>query len=304
LLDVSRITRDKVQLKFESVDGVELVERAADTVRPLISSRKHELILDLPGQPLPLLVDPIRVEQMVGNLLTNAAKYTPEGGTITVRARAAGDHALITVIDNGVGIAPAVLPHIFDLFVQVDSSLDRSQGGLGLGLTLVRKLAELHGGSVSAKSDGPHKGSEFTVRLPLADERMLAAADLPVSTDAARKLKVLMVDDNVDLVHSISRLLKMCGHKVATAHDGLEALETARAFGPDVILLDLGLPGMDGYGVARTLRSEGYLARTRLIALSGYGQPEDRKRTHDAGFDHHLMKPVKFQTLLSAIAAK
>jgi PAS domain S-box-containing protein len=304
LLDVSRITRDKVQLKREPADGIELARRAVATVGPFIDERKHKLVLEISEEPLPVFVDPIRIEQILGNLLTNAAKYTPEGGTITVRAFQSQDHAIFTVKDTGVGVPPAMLPRIFELFMQVDRSIDRSQGGLGVGLTLVRKLAEMHGGSVSAKSDGPGMGSEFTIRLPLADPSTLAAGTHGERSVAVQPLKVLMVDDNIDLAENISRLLKMCGHTVALAHDGFAAIEAARSFSPDVVLLDLGLPGLDGYRVAQTLRGESSFAQVRFIAFSGYGQPEDRRRTREAGFDHHLVKPVKFQALLSAIADK
>ncbi len=304
LLDVSRITRDKVQLKKKFIDGAELVRRAVTTAQPVVQKRRHQVIVDVASEPMPLYVDPTRVEQILGNLLTNAAKYTPEGGTITVRSFPRDGQAVFTVKDTGVGISPAMLQQVFELFMQADRSLDRSQGGLGVGLTLVRKLAEMHGGSVSAKSDGPGRGSEFTIRLPLTDQQ--AAVDDASQGSAApiQPLKIFVVDDNIDLAENISNLLRRSGHTVATAHEGFAAIEAARSFRPDVVLLDLGLPGVDGYGVARTLRSEAGFAKVRFIAFSGYGQPEDRKRSQEAGFSHHLVKPVKFETLCSILSAR
>ncbi len=305
LLDVSRITRDRVQLKREFTDAAQLVRRAVATLQPMIEERQHTLILDVSDEPMALFADPIRIEQILGNLLTNSAKYTPPGGTITVRAVPAQDYAIFTVKDTGLGISPGMLPRIFELFMQVDRSLDRSQGGLGVGLTVAQaRLAEMHGGSVSAKSDGLGLGSEFTIRLPLAGQPSeVSSADQDVMKSHP-PLKVLMVDDNVDLAESMSQLLKLNGHTVVIAHDGYAALEAAHSFGPDVVLLDLGLPGLDGYRVAQTLRNEAGFSEVRLIAFSGYGQPEDRKRTREAGFDHHLVKPVKLQALLSVIAGK
>ncbi len=291
-----------MQLKKELVDGAELIRRAVATVKPIIDEHHHTLELDISSHPMPLHADPMRVEQMLGNLLTNSAKYTPDGGTITVRAVPLADHAVFTIKDTGLGIAPAMLPRIFELFVQVDRQMDRSLGGLGIGLTVVRKLAEMHGGSVSAKSDGVGKGSEFTIRLPLADERPQRPAAARHHAVSAQGQKILIVDDNADLVEHISKLLELSGHTVATAFDGHTALEAARSFGPDVVLLDLGLPGLDGYHVAETLRHESGFADVRFIAVSGYGQPEDRRRTREAGFDHHLVKPVKFQALLSILS--
>jgi two-component system CheB/CheR fusion protein len=301
LLDVSRITRGKIQLKCEPIDAAALVERAVAATRPVVEERRHALTVDVAAAPIPLNVDATRVEQVLVNLLSNAAKYTPEGGQIAVRAYVEGHDAVLEVADNGIGIPDEMLPRIFDLFTQVDKSLDRSQGGLGIGLTVVRRLAEMHGGSVSASSDGPGRGSRFVVRLPLA-----SGESMPVRVNTTRHaeplpLKILVVDDNVDMASTMARLLKRKGHTVAVAHEGHAALETAAAFQPQIVLLDLGLPGIDGYQVAQQLRRETTLARVRLIALSGYGQEQDRKRAQAAGFDRHLVKPVAFEQLLATI---
>jgi PAS domain S-box-containing protein len=302
LLDVSRITRDKIQLRKEVIDGNMLLERAVTTVRPAIEARKHELVTDIAPVPMPLYVDAVRVEQIFGNLLSNAAKYTHEGGRITVRSFVQDGHAVFKVKDSGIGIPPEMLPRVFELFTQADHSLDRSQGGLGIGLTVVRKLAEMHGGSVSVTSEGNGRGSEFTVRLPLSDSP-LEAKPTEKSVADVRPLRVLVVDDNVDMARSIGMLLAQLGHTLSTAHDGPAALEAARKFKPDVILLDIGLPGLDGYRVAEALRREPAFASVRLIAVSGYGQAEDRKRAEEAGFDLHLVKPVDMGTLVSALTA-
>ena len=304
LLDVSRITQDKIQLKKEFTTGRAIVERALATARPSIEARSHQLSIDISSEPMPLRVDPVRAEQVLVNLLTNAAKYTPEGGEIAVRAFPQDDQVIFKIRDTGIGIPQEMLPRVFELFTQVDQTLDRSQGGLGIGLTVVRKLVEMHEGRVSVKSDGAGRGTEFTVGLPLTRE-------VPLENDAVESRqaqvaahKVLVVDDNVATAQSISTLLARRGYTSATAHDGPAALEVARSFGPDVILLDLGLPGLDGYSVARILRTEADFAKVRFIALSGYGQPADRKRSRDAGFNDHLVKPVSFHTLLAVLAGR
>jgi len=244
----------------------------------------------------------VRVEQIFVNLLSNAAKYTPEGGRLTVRSFEQDGQAVFRFRDSGIGIPVEMLPRVFELFTQVDRSLDRSQGGLGIGLTVVRKLAEMHGGSVSVASEGQGRGSEFTVRLPISD----SSVETPAVQDAVtsgRSLKILVVDDNVDMATSIGKLLGHLGHTIRIAHDGPAAINAAREFSPDVILLDIGLPGLDGYRVAEALRREAAFANVRLIAVSGYGQAEDCKRAQAAGFDTHLVKPVDFSALVSALAA-
>ncbi len=301
LLDVSRITRDKIQLRKEAVDGRVLIDRALATVGPAIAERRHELVTELSSAPMPLSADPVRVEQILVNLLSNAAKYTPEGGKITVRSFPLDGQVVYKIKDTGIGIPPDMLPRVFELFTQVARSLDRAQGGLGIGLTVVRKLAEMHGGSVSAASEGLGQGSEFTVRLPIA---AALPTELPEAIPATHvsPLRILVVDDNVDMANSLGTLLEQAGHTITTAHDGLAALAAARKFHPDAIVLDIGLPGLDGYRVAEALRREPAFANVRLVAVSGYGQAEDRNRAKAAGFDHHLVKPVDFGQLVTALS--
>ncbi|HEX4415613.1 MAG TPA: ATP-binding protein [Lacipirellulaceae bacterium] len=301
LLDVSRISRDKITLRRENADVSALVNGAAATVRPLMEEKQHELTLELPSEPLLLYVDPTRAEQILANLLTNAAKYTNKGGRITVRAHPDGRDAIIEVIDTGIGLPRELLSRVFDLFAQADRTLDRSEGGLGIGLTVSRKLAEMHGGTISADSPGLGQGSTFTIHLPLAQALSASAASVdgrPSHTDELRK--ILVVDDNRDTASSCALMFKCLGHEVQTAYDGLGALDIARSFRPEAIFLDIGLPGMNGYDVARSLRDEGF-KNELIIAVSGYGQPEDRQRSHEAGFDDHLVKPVRRDALLSAL---
>jgi PAS domain S-box-containing protein len=301
LLDVSRITRDKIQLRKKIVDGRQLFERALTTARPAIEERGHELAVELADEPMPIHADAVRVEQILVNLLTNAAKYTPEKGRIAARAFPHDGQAVFRVKDTGIGIPQHMLPRVFDLFTQVDPSLERTEGGLGIGLTVVRKLAEMHGGSVSAASEGLGQGSEFVVRLPLCAAEP-AAERTPSAEISSRPLRVLVVDDNVDMAQGLARLLTQLGHTVTMAHDGHAALAAARRIRPEVIVLDIGLPGLDGYSVAEALRREPELAGMRLVAVSGYGRAEDKDRTKAAGFDHHLVKPVDFGQLVSVIS--
>jgi CheY-like chemotaxis protein len=272
-------------------------------VGPLIEKKRHTLTLSVaPGQ-LPVFADPTRMEQVLVNLLTNAAKYTEEGGHITLTARRDGE-VIVTVKDNGVGIAPEMLPRIFDLFAQVDRTIDRSQGGLGIGLTLARSLVEMHGGHVWAASDGPGRGSEFIISLPVAGEEGAAEprTERKPQGPARKGLRILVVDDNHDTAIGMAKLLAGSGYEVMTAHDGHSAVERARAERPDAILMDIGLPGIDGYEVARQLRKEGCCTGATLIAVSGYGQEEDRRRSREAGFDHHFVKPVDYDTLFALLA--
>jgi len=301
LLDVSRITRDKIHLKKEAVDGGLVARRAVASIRPVVEGRKHAIAIDVSADPMPLVADATRLEQILVNLLNNAAKYTPEGGRIELRAFPNDGHAVFQIKDNGIGIPTESLPHVFELFTQVDKSLDRSQGGLGIGLTVVRRLAEMHGGSVMADSAGLGHGSEFTVRIPLSDEIPGEGAASQPGLRASRPRRILVVDDNVDTAQSLATLLKLAGHEVQLAHDGQAALAAAHASHPAVIVLDIGLPGMDGYTVAKALRADGGFDGLRLVAVSGYGQPEDRRRAEAAGFDAHLVKPVSFEQLLDAI---
>jgi signal transduction histidine kinase/DNA-binding response OmpR family regulator len=303
LLDVSRIHTGKIQLRTGPVDLREAVARAAEAVRSLIEARRLELTLSLPDEPLPLTADAARLEQVLANLLNNAAKYTEPGGRITVEARREREEVVVRIQDTGIGIAPELLPRVFDLFAQAEQSLDRSQGGLGIGLTLVRRLVELHGGSITAASAGVGLGSEFVARLPMASAACPDAAHAGDRRDpipdggAPATMHVLVVDDNTDAARVLARLLEARGYQVEVAHDGPAALAQAQARPPDAILLDIGLPGVDGYEVARRLRAVDGPDRALLVALSGYGREEDRQRSREAGMDAHLTKPVDPQTL-------
>ena len=338
LLEVSRITTGRVQLRLDRVDICRVAEGAVETVRPLIEQRRHELMVTVPQEPVWMVADAARLEQVLVNLLTNASKYTEGGGHIWLTVELISDQAnegrpspdsasrinpathipgshecleqvVIRVRDTGVGISPALLPHVFDLFTQAARSLDRSQGGLGIGLALVKRLTELHGGTVEAFST-MGEGSEFVVRLPLASNEAQdtsnefdAASNLaPSNSPLAAPLKILVVDDNVDTVLGFSMLLKASGHDVRTAHDGLSAVETAIDYRPNVVLLDIGLPGLNGYEVAKRLRQHPDLKNTVLIALTGYGQDADRQTSQQAGFDHHLVKPARFDQLKKILA--
>ena len=300
LLDVSRISSGKIQLRKESIELADVVNRAVETSRLLIQLRGHELTVRLPEEPLLLEADAARIEQVISNLLNNAAKYTEEGGRISLVAESRGPILEIRVRDTGIGIAPELLPRVFDLFTQDKRSLDRSQGGLGIGLTLVRNLVEMHGGSVDVRSAGVGTGSEFIVRLPRLKGSTAVSVPLPNDptprqpADAGESLrkKILVVDDNVDGALMLARLLRGWGHQLAVAHDGDTAIERARDQPFDVVLLDIGLPGMNGYQIAQALRGQAGFEQTLLVALTGYGQGEDRRRSAEAGFDHHLVKPV------------
>ncbi len=294
LLDVSRITRGKVRLVKEPVDVATVVARAVEASQPWIAGRGHDLSTTLPSEPLHMEADVIRMAQVLGNLLNNAAKFTPPGGTIHLSVAREGNEVVFRVKDNGAGIRPEMLTHIFDMFVQGDSSLNRTQEGLGLGLTLVRSLVEMHGGAVAATSAGLGQGSEFVVRMPLCRTAgNVVSIQRQPSAGGAAVRRVLVVDDNRDAAESLSQLLKMKGHDVRAVFDGPTALDAARSFHPDVILLDIGLPRMDGYEVARRLRDQPELSHTCLVALTGYGRDEDRRRSEQAGFDFHLVKPVE-----------
>jgi CheY-like chemotaxis protein len=277
------------------------VERAVETVGPLLNQHRHALELSMPPQPIWLYADAARLEQVVVNLLTNAAKYTDDGGQVWLDIGQVGDECVLSVRDTGVGIAPDLLPHIFDLFTQAEASLDRSRGGLGIGLALVQRLVEMHGGRVEVKSVLGH-GSEFVVRLPLglSPESSLGsqARSNPVTTaPATRPLRVLIVDDNMDAAESLAILVSALGHDVRTAYDGVSAMQAAIDFRPDVALLDIGLPRLNGYEVATRVRQLSMPQPPVLIAMTGYGQESDRKLALGAGFDHHLVKPADFDNL-------
>jgi len=309
LLDVSRITSGKVQLKKERIDVRTIWDTALEASRPVIEASGHVLFVSAPKEALLLDADPTRMAQVVSNLLNNAAKYTPEGGRIELSAERDHCHAVIRVRDNGVGLTPEALPRVFELFSQVGKTLDRSQGGLGIGLALVKRLVEMHGGEVTVESQGPGQGSTFAVRLPLA--MIQAATGVQITGEqTSRSLSVprrlLVVDDNVDGAETIAMLLTLFGHSVQTVHTGADALNAARTFQPSVMFLDIGLPGMSGYEVAQQLRSDSSMNGLILVALTGWGSEEDRRQARSVGFDHHLTKPVgmeKLQSLLSEIDA-
>jgi signal transduction histidine kinase/CheY-like chemotaxis protein len=303
LLDVSRISSGKIQLRLGPVDFRAAIAGAVEAARPIIEERRHELSVTPPESPVMLEADSARLEQVLSNLLNNAAKYTEPGGRIDLEAGREGEFAVVRVRDTGIGIAPELLPRVFELFTQAERSLDRSQGGLGIGLTLVRRLVEMHGGSVSAASRGVGQGSEFVVRLPVSTavgDDQAADGECPApprEPRASEPRRVLIVDDNQDAARMLARLLHADGHRVEVVYDGPAALEAARARPPDVVLLDIGLPGMDGYEVARRLREQEGPHRALLVALTGYGQEDDVRRSRAAGFDDHRVKPVDLDVL-------
>jgi CheY-like chemotaxis protein len=305
LLDVSRITTGKVRLRREVLDVAAVLDRARDSAKSLVEERQHTLACEYPRGQLWIEADATRMEQIVLNLLTNAAKYTPAGGRIALTATVEGATVMIRVEDNGVGIVPERLPEMFQLFAQGERSIARSEGGLGIGLTIVQKLVEMHGGRIDAHSGGPNQGSAFTVCLPLT-RRGAARGEKPETTAAreTRGRRVLIVDDNVDTAQGLSRLLARAGHFPQMAHDGLQALERARELQPEAVVLDIGLPGMDGLEVVQRLRQEEACARATIIAVTGYGQPADRQRALDAGFDHHMVKPVDLEKLMALLNAE
>jgi two-component system, sensor histidine kinase len=305
LLDVSRITCGKIHLRKESTDLAAVVIHAVEAVRPLTEAQHHELTVSLPTEPVHLLADPTRLEQVLCNLLNNAAKYTEQGGHIHLAVARRGHEVIVRVRDTGVGIPADLLPRIFDLFAQADRSLARAQGGLGIGLTLVKKLVEMMGGSVQAKSDGPGKGSVFTVRLPVLSEVAPEEPERPAEElqPTGRPLRVLVVEDIESVAEMLVLLLKLWGHDVRSVHDGPTALVAAKTYRPDVIFLDIGLPGMNGYEVARQLRQEASGKRPLIAALTGYGQEEDRRLSREAGFDHHMVKPIDPNALEAFLAA-
>jgi PAS domain S-box-containing protein len=299
LLEVSRVTTGRIQLHLERLDLRGIVKNAVESVRSLIDRQRHELSESLSPQPIWVYADAARLEQVVVNLLNNAAKYTNEGGDIWLSVEQEGDEAVLRVRDTGIGIAPELLPRIFDLFAQADRSLDRSYGGLGIGLTLVRRLVEMHRGRVDAHSAGLGRGSEFTIHLPvlLSPAKPSQSPLIQAAKEPDQVWRVLVVDDNVDSADSTAMLLRMSGHEVSVAYSAESALETAVEHQPNLILLDIGLPEMDGYQVARRLRDAPQLKDVRIIALTGYGQYSDRQRSHEAGFDYHLVKPVRHEEL-------
>jgi PAS domain S-box-containing protein len=302
LLDLSRITRGRIELRKSRFDLSVAVNDALEQCRPQLGERRHRVSFDPTAEPLPVEADGIRLAQVFTNLLSNACKYTPSGGEIWIRARRDGDDAVVTVKDAGIGIPPEALPHVFDMFSQVVYSQELTGGGLGIGLCLVRGIVEQHGGRVEARSDGPNCGSEFIVTLPLskgAPRQAAPAGDGP--TRATPRRRILVADDNQDSADSLAVMLSLMGHETETAYDGSEAVEKAAAFRPDVVLLDLGMPKLDGYQVARRIREQGWSNGVVLVALTGWGQEEDRIRAKSAGFDHHLTKPAHPDALVKLL---
>jgi two-component system CheB/CheR fusion protein len=307
LLDMSRIMSGKIGLRKEKVEAASVITRAIETIQPLVESQGHQLHVALPAKPVWLHGDLVRLAQVIGNLLHNSAKYMERGGQIWLSSEKEGDTLVVRVRDAGIGIDPDVLPCIFDLFTQANHSASRAQGGLGIGLTLVRRLVEMHSGSVSAFSEGLGKGSEFVVRLPVVSgaapaHEALTKANGATPSPPVPGHRVLVVDDNRDAADSLAVLLRILGQDVQVAHDGPAALEAARRQRPDVVFLDIGMPGMDGYDVARGLRRQPGLERVKLIALTGWGQEEDRQRSQEAGIEHHLVKPAELEILKAILA--
>lgn len=302
LLDLSRISQGRIELRQERVDLSQVLHHAIETIRPSVDQAGHKLTVTLPSQPVYLHADPTRLAQVFGNLLSNSCKYSDPGCQISLAVEEQSGEVLVSVKDTGVGIPPEMISKIFDMFMQVDHSLDRSQGGLGIGLTLVQRLVEMHGGSVSAFSEGKGRGSEFVVRLPILSEakQPLQPATKEVAARTIRRF--LVVDDNRDSAESLAIWLKINGNETHTAFDGLEAVEAAATIRPDVILLDIGLPKLNGYEAARKIRQQPWGKAVVLVALTGWGQEEDRRRSSDAGFDGHLVKPVDFDRLMNVLA--
>ena len=305
MLDIARITRGSLAVEHVRIDLGDVVRHAVETSTPAIESGKHTIEVDLPNEPVTISGDAHRLAQLFSNILNNAARYTPPGGSIALRARAEGGQAVVRVRDTGRGIEAGMLERIFDMFVQGRAPLLRIGGGLGVGLALARRLAELHGGSIEARSEGENRGSEFTVRLPLAAPspagEVRRAAEAKTAGPVAPR-RVLVVDDNVDAATMLNMLLRSLGHETRVAHDGQQALQVAEQFRPDIVLLDIGMPGLDGYEVARRLRRGSQDRPLRIVAVTGWGQDADRQRSREAGFDLHLVKPVDAGQLAKALA--
>jgi signal transduction histidine kinase/ActR/RegA family two-component response regulator len=305
LLDASRVTRGKITLQKEPVDLAHVVARAVESSRPFLEARSHTLEVALPETSLPVEADVVRLEQVLINLLNNAAKYTPAGGQIWLKVEQEKGEAVIRVRDTGIGIPPEMLPKVFDLFSQLDHTLARSEGGLGIGLTLVRRLVQMHDGSVDAFSEGTGRGSEVVVRLPLRrDDQAAAGPETRDGTAAsARRRRILVVDDNEDSANSLALLLRLSGNDARAVYSGSQALAAVEEDRPEIVLLDIGLPEMDGLEVCRRLRQEQGLHEALVIAMTGYAQEVDKLRSHEAGFDHHLVKPVDLEFLRKLLAS-
>jgi signal transduction histidine kinase len=305
LLDVNRITRGKIDLRIERVELAPVIQHAVEAVRPMCENRGHQLSVVIPKQAVYLDADPARMAQVLSNLLNNACKFTPNGGRITLAAEQQAENVVIRIEDNGIGIATEQLPRIFEMFTQVDTSLERSVSGLGIGLTLVKNLVEMHGGTVEAHSEGVGRGSEFVVRLPISVTTAEPKSPAPKGSKPAATVsrRILVGDDNRDSARSLAMLLKVTGHETLTAFDGLEAVAAAEEFRPDVVLLDIGLPKLNGYETAITIREQPWGKEMLLVAVTGWGQDDDREKSRNAGFDAHMLKPVD-HTVLSKLLAE
>jgi PAS domain S-box-containing protein len=305
LLDMSRISLDKLELRPVDLPLASVVAQAVEAARPQADGVGHRLNVDLPAEPIMLHADPVRLTQVFGNLLTNACKYTDAGGQIRLTAEREGNQVLVRVTDTGIGISAEQLPRVFEIFSQVQSAQERSQGGLGIGLTLVKRLTEMHGGSVEAHSDGAGKGSEFIVRLPIATTQTRKTATAPSGVPATMVgRRILVVDDNQDSAESLARLLRMNGNATTTAFDGASAVDEAEQFRPDVVLMDIGLPRLNGYDACRRIRELPWGGEVLMVAMTGWGQDEDRRKSKDAGFDHHVVKPVDYSVLIRLLAER
>jgi CheY-like chemotaxis protein len=308
LMDMSRISRGKIELRKERVELAVVLQHAIETSRPLIEAGDHDLTISVPSQPIYVDADPTRLAQVFANLLNNAAKYTDQGGQITLAVQRKAGEVVVSVRDTGVGIPAHMLPKLFEMFMQVDRSLERSQGGLGIGLSLVKRLVEMHGGSVEAHSPGHGMGSEFVVRLPvvLTVARQQRDNDDEQEAGVTARCRILVADDNRDAALSLAMVLNLMGNQTQTAHDGLEAVDLASAFRPDVVLLDIGMPKLNGYDAARRIRQEPWGKNMVLVAVTGWGQEEDKRRSQEAGFNLHIVKPVDpavLETLLAELQA-
>jgi len=303
LMDLSRITRNKLELRKERIDLASIVKSAADTCRDMIEKNRHVLRISTPATPIFVEADPVRVTQVVTNLLNNACKFTEPGGRITLAIDADDKHATISVKDTGIGIPKAMLDRVFDMFTQVDRSLERTRAGLGIGLSLTKSLVELHGGSIAAVSNGPGTGSEFVVELPgvVVGEKPKQSTSIPAHHPSTQR-RILVVDDNADSAESLAMLLRLQGNDTQVAGDGTEAVKKGADYKPDVILLDIGMPGMNGYDTCEIIRAEPWGKELLLIAMTGWGQDEDRRRSAEAGFNFHMVKPVDHAQLLELLA--
>ncbi len=305
LLDISRITSGKLDLRMQELDAVAVVRHAVEAIRPMSEPGRHELVVEVPSSPVPARADPVRLAQIFTNLLSNAVKFTPAGGRICATLEARGGELQFSVTDSGIGLPRDKLDHIFELFAQVDSSLERSHGGLGIGLTLAQRMAALHGGKIEAYSDGPGTGSTFVARMPIALDSVEALPAVERAGEPGR-LRILVVDDHRDTAESLAMLLRQNGTEIHTAHDGEEAVEAAATLRPDAILLDIGLPKLNGYEACRQIRARLNGHKVLILALTGWGQEEDRRKSEEAGFDGHLVKPVdhaELDRLLAGVRA-